>query len=232
MPRRQVGLPDDARRRLFLRRLFPGGLRHRATPTPARRSGKTPPASLRRCRNSRRIRTRRSPPTRRTSMSFKAAFGQAGANCQDCHDAFRLLDRTSQCCAGRRSASRSSSSPAPASPGSLRRPRRSTRRSSRPMPPTRANGERIFYAGGCTSCHAAPGAKGDEKLKLAGGLELKTDFGTFPRSEHLTRSGDRYRRLVDARFRQRSDARRLARRARTTIRPSPTRPTRGCGWRT
>ncbi len=42
-----------------------------------------------------------------------------------------------------------------------------------------ANGERIFYAGGCTSCHAAPGAKGDEKLKLAGGLELKTDFGTF-----------------------------------------------------
>src|SRR4051794_5226297 len=40
-------------------------------------------------------------------------------------------------------------------------------------------GELIFYAGGCTSCHAAPGAKGDEKLKLAGGLELKTDFGTF-----------------------------------------------------
>src|SRR5882672_5602750 len=42
-----------------------------------------------------------------------------------------------------------------------------------------ANGELIFYAGGCTSCHAAPEAKGAEKLKLAGGLELKTDFGTF-----------------------------------------------------
>jgi mono/diheme cytochrome c family protein len=42
-----------------------------------------------------------------------------------------------------------------------------------------ANGERIFYAGGCTSCHAAPAAKGEEKLKLAGGLELSTDFGTF-----------------------------------------------------
>jgi mono/diheme cytochrome c family protein len=45
--------------------------------------------------------------------------------------------------------------------------------------PNAANGELIFYAGGCTSCHAAPGAKGDEKLKLAGGLELATDFGKF-----------------------------------------------------
>ena len=42
-----------------------------------------------------------------------------------------------------------------------------------------ANGELIFYAGGCTSCHAAPEAKGEDKLKLAGGLELTTDFGTF-----------------------------------------------------
>jgi mono/diheme cytochrome c family protein len=41
------------------------------------------------------------------------------------------------------------------------------------------NGERIFYAGGCTSCHAAPQAKGDDKLRLAGGLRLATDFGTF-----------------------------------------------------
>jgi mono/diheme cytochrome c family protein len=45
--------------------------------------------------------------------------------------------------------------------------------------PDVANGERIFYAGGCTSCHAAPTAKGADKLKLSGGLELKTDFGTF-----------------------------------------------------
>ncbi len=41
------------------------------------------------------------------------------------------------------------------------------------------NGERIFYAGGCTSCHAAPEAKGDDRLRLAGGLRLATDFGTF-----------------------------------------------------
>ncbi len=42
-----------------------------------------------------------------------------------------------------------------------------------------ARGEAVFWAGGCTSCHAAPGAKGDDKLVLAGGLELKTPFGTF-----------------------------------------------------
>jgi mono/diheme cytochrome c family protein len=42
-----------------------------------------------------------------------------------------------------------------------------------------AKGERIFNAGGCTSCHASPGAKDDERLKLGGGLELKTAFGTF-----------------------------------------------------
>jgi mono/diheme cytochrome c family protein len=42
-----------------------------------------------------------------------------------------------------------------------------------------ANGERIFYAAGCASCHAAPGTKGEEKLKLAGGLELNTPFGIF-----------------------------------------------------
>lgn len=41
------------------------------------------------------------------------------------------------------------------------------------------NGEQIFYAGGCASCHAAPGATGDAKLVLSGGHELKTDFGTF-----------------------------------------------------
>ncbi|WP_292290375.1 cytochrome c, partial [Mesorhizobium sp.] len=42
-----------------------------------------------------------------------------------------------------------------------------------------AKGKRIFYAGGCTSCHARPGAKGEVRLELAGGLELKTPFGTF-----------------------------------------------------
>lgn len=40
-------------------------------------------------------------------------------------------------------------------------------------------GKRIFYAGGCSSCHAKPGAQGQARLELAGGLELKTPFGTF-----------------------------------------------------
>jgi len=40
-------------------------------------------------------------------------------------------------------------------------------------------GAYVFQAAGCASCHAAPGAKGDDKLRLAGGLGLKTPFGTF-----------------------------------------------------
>ena len=42
-----------------------------------------------------------------------------------------------------------------------------------------ARGERIFWAGGCVACHGRPGAKGDARLELSGGLELKTPFGTF-----------------------------------------------------
>jgi mono/diheme cytochrome c family protein len=40
-------------------------------------------------------------------------------------------------------------------------------------------GERIFWAGGCTSCHAPPGAEGDARLELGGGEALETAFGTF-----------------------------------------------------
>lgn len=40
-------------------------------------------------------------------------------------------------------------------------------------------GAYIFYAAGCGTCHAAPDAKGDDLLKLGGGLALKTPFGTF-----------------------------------------------------
>jgi mono/diheme cytochrome c family protein len=42
-----------------------------------------------------------------------------------------------------------------------------------------ANGERMFWAGGCESCHAAQGATGDDQLKLGGGQALVTPFGTF-----------------------------------------------------
>lgn len=42
-----------------------------------------------------------------------------------------------------------------------------------------ANGEQVFWAGGCASCHAAAGATDDERLLLGGGLALNTPFGTF-----------------------------------------------------
>jgi len=45
--------------------------------------------------------------------------------------------------------------------------------------PDTANGALVFSAGGCVSCHAVPGAAGDAKLVLAGGLPLKSPFGTF-----------------------------------------------------
>jgi mono/diheme cytochrome c family protein len=40
-------------------------------------------------------------------------------------------------------------------------------------------GEQVFWAGGCASCHAAPGATDDARLSLGGGLRLETGFGTF-----------------------------------------------------
>ena len=40
-------------------------------------------------------------------------------------------------------------------------------------------GAYVFSAAGCASCHAAPGAKGDDKLALAGGQRVETEFGTF-----------------------------------------------------
>lgn len=43
--------------------------------------------------------------------------------------------------------------------------------------PTR--GARVFYAGGCASCHAAANATGEAKLVLAGGQSFPSPFGTF-----------------------------------------------------
>lgn len=40
-------------------------------------------------------------------------------------------------------------------------------------------GELIFWAGGCASCHAPAGAKGEAKLGLSGGQRLDTPFGIF-----------------------------------------------------
>ncbi len=44
-----------------------------------------------------------------------------------------------------------------------------------------ANGQLIFYAGGCSSCHATPsrGTSEAERTRLGGGLPLETPFGVF-----------------------------------------------------
>ena len=42
-----------------------------------------------------------------------------------------------------------------------------------------AQGERVFWAGGCASCHAAEDAEGEARLVLAGGRRFPSDFGTF-----------------------------------------------------
>jgi len=46
-----------------------------------------------------------------------------------------------------------------------------------PRTPDLANGETMFNAGGCASCHAIP--KQEDKTKLGGGLALGSPFGTF-----------------------------------------------------
>ena len=43
--------------------------------------------------------------------------------------------------------------------------------------PNSTNGRVMFFAGGCSSCHATP--EQDDKLRLGGGLGLKSPFGTF-----------------------------------------------------
>jgi mono/diheme cytochrome c family protein len=46
-----------------------------------------------------------------------------------------------------------------------------------------AAGERVFWAGGCASCHATPvkgkRAKGADKLLLGGGMQLESPYGIF-----------------------------------------------------
>jgi mono/diheme cytochrome c family protein len=49
--------------------------------------------------------------------------------------------------------------------------------------PNAVAGESVFRAGGCASCHATPvggkRARGEDELRLGGGVELDTPFGTF-----------------------------------------------------
>ena len=47
------------------------------------------------------------------------------------------------------------------------------------LTPDIAEGEQVFTAAGCASCHMAPDAAGEAKLVLAGGQAFPSDFGTF-----------------------------------------------------
>jgi mono/diheme cytochrome c family protein len=47
------------------------------------------------------------------------------------------------------------------------------------LTPDLANGEQVFWAGGCASCHADPEAKDAAKLVLNGGQRFASTFGTF-----------------------------------------------------
>ena len=41
------------------------------------------------------------------------------------------------------------------------------------------NGEQVFWAAGCASCHSAEKASGDNRLVLSGGRKFPSQFGTF-----------------------------------------------------
>jgi mono/diheme cytochrome c family protein len=43
--------------------------------------------------------------------------------------------------------------------------------------PNLDNGKVMFFAGGCTACHATP--KQDDRMRLGGGMELKSPYGSF-----------------------------------------------------
>ena len=46
-----------------------------------------------------------------------------------------------------------------------------------PHTPNLDNGKTMFFAGGCSSCHATPNQ--DDRTRLGGGVALKSPFGTF-----------------------------------------------------
>ncbi|MCE6962163.1 cytochrome c [Cereibacter sphaeroides] len=61
----------------------------------------------------------------------------------------------------------------------ITRPERSDAAALADLAGDATRGERVFWAGGCASCHAAPGSRDEARLVLAGGVRLSTAFGTF-----------------------------------------------------
>jgi cytochrome c2 len=52
--------------------------------------------------------------------------------------------------------------------------------------PNLENGKTMFYAGGCSSCHAIPNQ--EDKTKLGGGPRIEIALRHFLCSEHIARS--------------------------------------------
>jgi mono/diheme cytochrome c family protein len=69
------------------------------------------------------------------------------------------------------------------------------------MPPHRAdlaNGQATFNAGGCASCHAVPGQP--DRLRLGGGLAIRSPFGTFYAPNISPDAADGIGRWTEAEF--------------------------------
>lgn len=60
------------------------------------------------------------------------------------------------------------------------------------------NGRTMFFAGGCSSCHAVPGQ--DDLTRLGGGLAIKSPFGTFYASNISSDPNDGIGRWTEAQF--------------------------------
>ena len=64
--------------------------------------------------------------------------------------------------------------------------------------PNLANGQIIFNAGGCSSCHAVPGQP--DRLRLGGGLAIPSPFGTFYAPNISPDAADGIGRWTEAEF--------------------------------
>jgi mono/diheme cytochrome c family protein len=67
-----------------------------------------------------------------------------------------------------------------------------------PHTPNLDNGRAMFFAGGCSSCHATPNQ--DDRTKLGGGVALKSPFGTFYAPNISPDPNDGIGRWSDANF--------------------------------
>ena len=72
-----------------------------------------------------------------------------------------------------------------------------------PYTPNLDNGKTMFNIGGCASCHAVPNDDPDkvDRLRLGGGLALKSPFGTFYVPNISPDPQRRHRRLERSEFR-------------------------------